>query len=249
MEERPVNGILEDFRIEFLAFWERLPNKVFFFALLVAWLALFQFFGNSTLGYVRSRRLYVGCLTPFIRRVITSIQMRHTPSSFPSWYSPFLVEAKAVDRTALQNVVARTGYCGSRLRASLVRLHDPAAKTIRNSLIRWNLWIDGARLGIPLDAGQFLSIFPFAFCLPLGDQAQPITFNLRLLVCWLVEKFSHYVLAVDIVREGTKLVDPRAPTSTKLQPPAAGCVAKWQLSFSQLLTRSLRSINGGNVAC
>src|ERR1035441_10267724 len=52
MEKQPTNGILEDFRIELLDCWRRLPNKGLFFLLLVAWLALFQFLGNSTLGYI-----------------------------------------------------------------------------------------------------------------------------------------------------------------------------------------------------
>ena len=30
--------------------WRRLPNKAFFFLLLAAWLALFQFLGNSISG-------------------------------------------------------------------------------------------------------------------------------------------------------------------------------------------------------
>jgi hypothetical protein len=58
MDEKPVDGVLEQFRVEFLAAWERLPNKAFFFVLLVAWLALFQFLGNSTLGYIRSPSLF-----------------------------------------------------------------------------------------------------------------------------------------------------------------------------------------------
>jgi hypothetical protein len=41
-----------------LDFWQRLPNKAFFFTLLVGWLALFQLVGNSTLGYVPSRSLF-----------------------------------------------------------------------------------------------------------------------------------------------------------------------------------------------
>src|SRR6266850_972880 len=52
MPDQPTDGILEEFRVEFLKCWERLPNKGFFFVLLAAWLALFQFLGNSTLGYV-----------------------------------------------------------------------------------------------------------------------------------------------------------------------------------------------------
>ncbi|MGH7991358.1 MAG: hypothetical protein ACREDS_14360, partial [Limisphaerales bacterium] len=38
--------------------WKQLPNKGFFFALLAAWLALFQFLGNSILGYVHTKSLF-----------------------------------------------------------------------------------------------------------------------------------------------------------------------------------------------
>jgi hypothetical protein len=41
-----------------MACWQRLPNKLFFFGLLAAWLALFQFLGNSILGYVHSPSLF-----------------------------------------------------------------------------------------------------------------------------------------------------------------------------------------------
>src|SRR6266446_813458 len=57
MEKQPTDGILEEFRLEFVEFWGRLPNKGFFFFLLAAWLSLFQFLGNSTLGYVRTPSL------------------------------------------------------------------------------------------------------------------------------------------------------------------------------------------------
>src|SRR3974390_909797 len=57
MEEQPANGILEDFRIQFLECWRRLPNKGVFLVLLAAWLALFHFLGNGTLGYIRTPSL------------------------------------------------------------------------------------------------------------------------------------------------------------------------------------------------
>ena len=56
------------------------------------------------------------------------------------------------------------------------------------------------------------SVFPFflfIFCIPLASLSLPITFRLRMLVCQLVEVISHYVLQVDIIRDGTKLLDPR----------------------------------------
>ena len=51
MDNRLENGVLEEFRLEFVDCWQRLPNKGFFLGLLAAWVALFQFLGNSTLGY------------------------------------------------------------------------------------------------------------------------------------------------------------------------------------------------------
>ena len=38
--------------------WQRLPNKTFFLVLLAAWLALFQFLGNSILGYIHTPSLF-----------------------------------------------------------------------------------------------------------------------------------------------------------------------------------------------
>ena len=52
MEKQPANGILEDFRIQLADCWQRLPNKGLFCVLLVAWLSLFHFLGNSTVGYI-----------------------------------------------------------------------------------------------------------------------------------------------------------------------------------------------------
>ena len=57
MEKQSTNGILEDFRIDFLEAWHQLPNKGFFFVLLIAWLSLFQFLGNATLGYIHTSSL------------------------------------------------------------------------------------------------------------------------------------------------------------------------------------------------
>src|SRR5437762_1230326 len=55
---------------------------------------------------------------------------------------------------------------------------------------------------------SFFPFFLFAFSVPLGSTAEAITFPLRLLVCRLVEFVCHFVLAIDIIRDGTKLIDP-----------------------------------------
>src|ERR1700722_12597861 len=45
--------------------WHRLPNKGFFFGLLAAWLALFQFYGNSILGYLHTSSLFAVLLSAY----------------------------------------------------------------------------------------------------------------------------------------------------------------------------------------
>jgi exosortase len=55
------------------------------------------------------------------------------------------------------------------------------------------------------------SFFPFfllGFCVPLGSLTETVTFPLRVLVCRLVEWISHYILAIDVIRQGTALSDP-----------------------------------------
>ena len=54
---------------------------------------------------------------------------------------------------------------------------------------------------------SFFPFFLFAFCVPLGWSAVSITFPLRLLVCRLVEWISGNLFQIDIVREGTALMD------------------------------------------
>src|SRR4051812_41221908 len=45
---------LNSFRLTFLDCCRRLPNKAFFLILIAAWIVLFQWFGNTTIGYIRS---------------------------------------------------------------------------------------------------------------------------------------------------------------------------------------------------
>ena len=57
VENQSTTGILEEFQSELVAAWRQLPNKRFFFILLACWLALFQFLGNATFGYLDTHSL------------------------------------------------------------------------------------------------------------------------------------------------------------------------------------------------
>jgi len=209
MEKQADNGILEDFRIQFMECWRRLPNKGLFLALLVAWLALFQFLGNGTLGYVRTTSLLTwmrlayssnpdangsddshGKLIPFVviglfwwkRKQLMALPLR-------SWWPGLLLLALAL-------VLHLVGYMVQQPRISIVALFTGIYGLM------------GLAWGPQWLRESFFPFCLFAFCVPLGWSAQAITFPLRLLVCRLVEVISCYVLQIDILRVGTALLDP-----------------------------------------
>src|ERR1051326_8594351 len=196
MQKPPTDGILEEFRIEFLKCWPRLPNKAFFFILLAAWLALFQFMGSSTLGYIQTSSLLRwmynaynpgvehpstddghGLLVPFVvlglfwwkRRELLALPLK-------TWWP-------ALGLIALGLFLHIVGYVLQQQRASIIGLFVGIYGLMG---LAWGLdWL----------RASFFPFFLFAFSVPLGSLAEPITFPLRILVCKLVEEFSHVVLA------------------------------------------------------
>jgi len=209
MDEQPINGILEDFRIDFLECWHRLPNKGFFFFLLAAWLLLFQFLGNCTLGFVPTPSLlhwmyevYQPSVNPelsddaharFIPFVVLALfwWKRKELMALPlkSWAPGLLLVGLAL-------VLHVLGYAVQQPRISIVALFTGIYGLMG---LAWGpAWL----------RASFFPFFLFAFCVPLGTLALSITFPLRMLVCQVVELVCHYVLAIDIGREGTALIDP-----------------------------------------
>ncbi len=203
------NGILEEFRLDFIDCWQRLPNKALFLVLLAAWLALFHFLGNSTLGYLPTPSLLTwmratyastgdaagrddshGKLIPFVvlglfwwkRKQLLALQLR-------LWWPGLLLVAFAL-------AVHVLGYMVQQPRISIVALFVGIYGLMG---LAWGpQWLRD-------------SFFPYcltAFCVPLGWSAVSITFPLRLMVCRAVELISGYILQIDIVRVGTALINP-----------------------------------------
>jgi exosortase len=200
MQKQPTDGILEEFRIDFLECWQRLPNKGIFLILLGAWLALFQFLGNSTFGYIDSPSLLRwmsdvsgegdrGLLVPAVvlglfwwkRKELTALSLR-------AWW-PGLV---LVGGGLLLHIL---GYM----------IQQPNASILAMFIGLYGLM--GLAWGPDWLRASFFPFILFLFAVP-GLLAQPITFPLRLLVCRLVEVISGFILQIDVIREGTILRDP-----------------------------------------
>ena len=209
MEKDTGNGVLEDFRIQFMECWQRLPNKALFLVLLAAWLALFHFLGNATLGYINTPSL----LTWMHIAYVSNPDANGSDDSHGKLI-PFVVIALFWwKRKQLMNLPLRTWWPGLLLVALALGLHVMGymVQQPRISIVALFIGIYGL-MGLAWGPEWLReSFFPFilfAFCVPLGWSAVAITFPLRLWVTQMVELISGYVFQIDILREGTKLINP-----------------------------------------
>jgi len=219
MNKNPDNEMRKNFWQDTADCWQRLPNKAFFFALLAAWLALFQFFGNAILGYV------------------------HTPSLF-SWmygqynnpraddahgnFIPFLVIGLFWwKRRELLAPPLKLWWPGLLILLAALMLHV-AGYAVQQSYLSIVALFAGIYGLMGLAWGRAWlrrSLFPFflfMFSVPLGERAEFITFPLRQLVSRLSELVAHWVLGIDVIRVGTQLFDPSGSYGFDVEAPCSG---------------------------
>jgi exosortase len=187
--------------------WRRLPNKGFFFLLLAAWLALFQFLGNPILGYIHTSSLFLwmheayrssgssanddahGNFIPFL--VVGLFWWKRKEllaSSFNLWWPGLLILAAGMALHVL-------GYV----------IQQPALSIV--ALFMGIYGLMGLAWGREWLRKSAFPFFLFVFSVPLGARSEFITFPLRQLVSWLVEVVAHWILGIDVIRVGTQLFD------------------------------------------
>ncbi|HEY3760290.1 MAG TPA: exosortase/archaeosortase family protein [Verrucomicrobiae bacterium] len=184
--------------------WHRLPNKAFFFGLLAAWIALFQFYGNPILGYVHSPSLF-GVLWNYYE----------SPAMDDDYCElvPFLVIILYwCKRKELLALPLRIWWPGMLIVMGALFLHI-FGFLIQQQFISIAALIIGLWGLMALAWGRewlrhgFFPFWLFIFSVPLGQYGQAITFPLQRLVSWLTEQCAH-LLGVDVIRIGTQLFDP-----------------------------------------
>lgn len=189
-----------------VACWQRLPNKLFFFPLLLAWLALFHFLGNSILGYVHSPSLFrwldnsyyagdeasddsLGSLIPFIviglfwwkRKDLLALPLQ-------VWWPGLLIIGLAM-------LLHLAGFVTQQPRLSVA------------AMFAGIFGLMGMAWGWAWLKESFFPFWLFIFCVPLSALLTGITFPLRLLVTWLVAGAAN-LLTIHVNRVGTQLIAP-----------------------------------------
>jgi exosortase len=186
--------------------WQRLPNKIFFFGLLAAWALLFQYFGNSILGYIHTPSLFQWLYNSY------NIGGEENDGSYGN-VIPFLVVGLFWwKRKELLALPLNFWWPGLFLLGAALVLHILGYLVQQPFLSVFALFagiyaLMGLAWGPKWLWHSSYPFFLFVFSIPLQAHLNFILFPLRLLVCWLVEMVAH-ILGINVIRHGTQLLDP-----------------------------------------
>jgi exosortase len=190
-------GLIE----EVTALWQSLPGKWLFGVMMVAWVALFHFLGNSTFGYLDTPSLFewlrytyrtqsedaLGPVMPFVVLALLVVKRRELiPLDKGVWWPALLVVVAGL-------LVHLVGYLIQQARISVI------------GFFLGLYGLTGVVWGWAWMRGTFFPYLLFAFCFPLGTLADRITFPLRMLVTRISVGVAD-LLGIEVVRVGTQIM-------------------------------------------
>ena len=209
MENQSTIGILDEFQTDLADGWRRLPNKGFFFGLLAVWLALFQFLGNSTFGFLDTPSLLKWMY------LIGSIRSAEGETDDNQMLiAPLLViglfwwKRKELLRQPMQTWWPGLAILGVALFFQIVgyRVQQPRISIV--ALFTGIYGLMGLAWGPKFLRASFFPFFLFIFCVPFGTLSDYITVPLRHMVAGIVEVICH-LFHIGVIRQGTQLIDPK----------------------------------------
>jgi exosortase len=202
-ETKSHQSLIEEIHVEGRAFWQHMPDKALFFALLAVWVTFFHFLGNSVFGYID---------TPSLLRWMYHIYST-SPDDGHGLLMPFVVVALLYwKRKELMAVPIRIWWpaLGLVALALLVHLFGYIVQFPQVSIVGFFLGIYGLTGLVWGRHWLHATFFPmalFVFAVPLGTMGEAITFPMRLLAAKITSGVCGGLLGIDVIREGTLLFD------------------------------------------
>lgn len=224
MNSKPNDPVpAQSFGAECARCWEQLPNKEIFFVLLAAWVLLFQFLGNATLGYINTPSLFHWMWNAYS----SSIRGGEAQDDQGILIPPIVLALFWWKRRELLSLPIRLWWPALIPLAGSLLLHvvgyliqQPLISIVALFIGLYSLM--GLAWGPAWLRGSFFPFFLFVFCVPTASIAEPITFRLRLMVSQMVAVISNSFLGMDVIREGTQLFNSQHTYSYDVAPACSG---------------------------
>jgi len=195
-----------------------MPNKGAFGVLVLAWLALFHWLGNSTFGYKDTPSLFGWLQYAYSMKT----EEEHV------FIVPFVVAILLWwQREALLATAKRAWWPALALLAAALVVHS-AGYIVQQTRISFLGFLIGVYALMGLTWGpawlraSFFPLFLLLFCMPLGAAADKITQPLRLLVAEVSVLVSHYGLGIDVIRQGSQIFDSTRSIQYDVAPACSG---------------------------
>jgi len=202
-------------------------------ALVAAWTALFHFIGHSTLGYVNTRSLFGWWLWVHTRGIEGPDGSMHLlrifdSEEFHAWLIPAVVLILLWCRRA-ELVAMHKGVCWPALgifaAGALIHVLGYMVQQARISVVGYFVGLYGLTGLLWGAAWLRAALFPFAlfaFCVPLGNSAEAITFPLRLMATRITSVVCDALLGINVLQDGTRLFDAGGSYQYEVAPACGG---------------------------
>jgi exosortase len=194
----------QQFKDDFGRYWQNLPYKTLFVCLLAAWIALFHFLGNSTLGYTNRPSIF-----GWLNWVLTkSEDDQHGP-----WMLVVVLALLWWKRKELAAAPKRNWWPAFGIIVIAILLHGLGymVQQTRISLVGFFVGIYGivgVVWGPAILRATFFPMFLFAFCMPMGGTlANSATLPLRIVATKITTIVAHLVFGINVIQDGTRIFD------------------------------------------
>ncbi len=216
--EQPKPAARPSFMEELKDCWRRFPEKYLFLGLLILWVLLFHFLGNSTFGYVN---------TPSLLRWLAWAYDSPMQDDDHGAFIPFLFLGLAWwKRQELLDAPKRLWWPGLLILAAACLLHmfgfmvqQPRVSAAAMFLGIYGLM--GVAWGPAFLRAIFFPFFLFAFCVPIGSLSGMITFPLRMLVTHISVAIAQ-ILGVDVIQDGSRIFNEARTFQYDVAPACSG---------------------------